>query len=124
MIPVNIVKVSLDAEIRAVAIDGDICQRRRFWKPARCGQIRHRYAAGAHDFRSIEENHFIHNAGFEGGAVEFCARFQKNIQNLVFAKIAQDSVKVHVTAFGRNTYDGDSGAFECESFRGIEPLVR
>ena len=78
---------------------------------------RHRHAAGSHDFRSIEENHFIHNAGFEGSAVQFCARFQKDVQDLVFAEIAQDGVEIDVATFGRNPDDGDSGSFKCESFR-------
>ncbi len=40
----------------------------------------------------------------------------------MFAEIAQDGVKVNVVAFGRNPDDGDSGAFERESFRRIERL--
>ena len=64
------------------------------------GIARHRYAAGSHDFRSIEENHFIHNAGFESGAVELCARFEEDVEDLMFAEIAQDCVEIDVATFG------------------------
>ena len=122
VIPVNIVKVSLDAEIGAVAIHGDIRQRRRFWEPLR-RDARHRHAAGPHDFRSIEEDHFIHNAGFECSAVEFRASFEQHVQNLAAARFAEDSVKSDVSARperGLSRLRRD----ERTRFRRIERLLR
>src|ERR1700733_3531791 len=68
VIPVNIVKMSLDYEIWTVSLYGYIFQRRRLWKPFR-RNAGNGHAARPHDFGSIEENHFVHNTSLESGAV-------------------------------------------------------
>src|SRR5271157_568558 len=114
IIPVNIVKISLDREIGFVAIHGKFCERRRFRKQPR-GKLRHRDAPCAHHLRSIEENHFVHNFGFERRAVEFGSGFEEYIEHLAAAELADGGLQVKAAALSGHV--SDFGTYACESAR-------
>src|SRR5271165_7014449 len=77
IIPVNILQVSFDREVRAELLDADIFQRRmrEFWSNGK----RHAIVPG--DFRGVEQNQFVDHAGAERLTVQRWPAFEEHAEN-------------------------------------------
>src|SRR5271155_71876 len=80
MIPVNIVKVSLDRKILAVLFHSLHPQLALSPRPSR-RQDRQRNSAFADELGSIKENHLIDNPGFERGPIHARAGLDQHAEN-------------------------------------------
>src|SRR5690348_1043039 len=81
MIPVNISKISLDLEIRSKSPQGEVAQSSNLANVLR-PVLRHRHRRGSQNFRSIEQNGFVHQSGLEHRAIQRASGLQNHTENL------------------------------------------
>jgi len=84
--------------------------------------VRERNSARSHDFGSIEENHFVHNAGLQGGAIEFGSCFEEKIKDLALAELAENGMEIDMAALCGQLDDFCASADQGASFRRVERL--
>src|SRR5713101_3900125 len=108
MIPVNIGQVSLDCEVRAEAVNGNIFQSPK--REAICKRKRHVRASS--DFCRIKKEELVHHAGGQGGAVQSAPRFENYTEDIAFSQLTKDRFQIRPPASAVGLKDFDAGLFQ------------
>src|SRR5260370_30102583 len=108
MIPVNIGQVSLDCQVRAEAVNGNIFQSAQ--REAICKRKGHVRASS--DFCRIKKEELVHHAGGEGGAVQSAPRFENHTEDIAFSQFAKDRFQIRPPALAAGLKDFDAGLLQ------------
>src|SRR5579864_9097860 len=115
MIPVNIVKISLNSEIGAVTSKRKLRESGRTFEPL-WRQLRHGDSAVSHDFWSIEQNDFVDEFCLEHRAVQFAPGFEYHAENFAAAHFAQHFTQIHVSSARAYVHDFHAGLSQQSCF--------
>src|SRR5260370_11684769 len=108
MIPVNMGQVSLDCQVRAEALNGNIFQSAH--REAICKGKRHIRASS--DFCRIKKEELVHYAGGKGGAVQSAPRFENHTEDIAFSQFAKDRFQIRPPALAVGLKDFDARLFQ------------